>query len=253
MARLTRQSELSIEPPIITNDAAQRSCSSRNRSANQMDVSSIIKASIDVYRNLAFYEDHGYVSSESIEADSSEISNSITFETRYSKTTGLTLSWFGKPDSLFSRIADSIEICTNKKAFIKVKQKVRKTCSPEQALTIAGAGGGGDVGLIIPPLLLLDTTPLPKPFSLHSVTMAKLDGIAIVDDLECYRVKVLLSNQPWVGTYFISQSDFLIRKFESQRKLDIPKEKQQGLPDDLVGSFPKTTCSKMWFKDLKTN
>jgi len=53
--------------------------------------------------------------------------------------------------------------------------------------------------------------------------------------------------------YFISQSDFLIRKFESQRKLDIPKEKQQGLPDELVGSFPKTTCSKIWFKDLNSN
>ncbi|MBN8662017.1 MAG: hypothetical protein K2Y32_11475 [Candidatus Obscuribacterales bacterium] len=216
-----------------------------------MDGDSIIKNTIAAYGRLQAYEDHGYANLISFGADASEVSNSITFKTYYSKKDGLSLDWMGSSDKvLLSKIADAIEICSSNKALIKVDKKVRKKCSAEQALMIAGTASV-DIGLIIPPLLLVDLKPALKPLSLFSATMSKLSGIAIVDDVECYKVFVLLKSPPWVGTFFIGQSDFLIRKFENERNLDVPKDKQSEIPDELVGSLPIHREQRAWFKGLK--
>jgi hypothetical protein len=214
-----------------------------------MNANSIIEKTIDFYRGLAGYQDCGYSSVIVYDAQERELSHSATFQTNHSIQKGLSLSWYAGQETTLSRVADTIEIGVDGASQIKVNQKVRKKCTALQAMRIAG--GGGNLGFVVLPVLMIEAVKHFKSFGLNSVSLSKLDGEAIVDDVECSIVKVVLSEMPWFGTYYIGKSDFIIRKFERERTIDIPKDMRSKFADDFFSEYPELRTEKLWFKDIK--
>lgn len=90
-----------------------------------------------------------------------------------------------------------------------------------------------------------------KTTSLVSVVSARFTADEVVDGFLCDRILVELSTFPWIGIYFISKSDNLIRKFENQRSVnpaEMGADTGSFTPEELQ---PRTSTQEIWFKNVR--
>lgn len=213
------------------------------------DASAILIKTIKAYSDLAHYEDDGLCTSLTKYADGSTQQSCKSFITQFTAPFHLEFSWCDYNSTLAPHLPDAVEIKNSKQAVIKCHEKTYKKCLPEEAVRFA-VGLSGCAGAVVLPLLLNSLSGFNNT-SLAAIVSSRLIADEVVDGHLCYRVLVELSTFPWIGLYFISKSDYLIRKFENERSIN-PAEMATDTgaltPDALQ---PRTSTQEIWFKNVR--
>jgi len=213
------------------------------------DASAILIKTVKTYSDLAQYEDDGLCTSLTKYADGSTQDSCKSFITQFTAPFHLEFSWCDYNSTLAPHLPDAVEIKNIKQAVIKCHEKTYKKCLPEEAVRFA-VGLSGGAGAIVLPLLVTSLSGL-KTTSLSSVVSARLTADEVVDGFLCYRILVELSTSPWIGLYFISKADYLIRKFENDRSIN-PSEVVSdtgSLTHEELES--RTASQQIWFKNVR--
>lgn len=213
------------------------------------DASAILIKTVKTYSDCAHYEDDGLCTSLTKYADGSTQESCKSFITQFTAPFHLEFTWCDYNDTLAPHLPDAIEIKNSKQSVVKKHEKTFKKCQPEEAMKFA-VGLSNEAGAIVLPLLVTSLTGL-KTTSLAAVVSARLTADEVVDGFLCYRILVELSTFPWIGIYFISKSDNLIRKFENERSVnptEMGADTGSFTPEELQ---PRTSTQEIWFKNVR--
>jgi len=213
------------------------------------EASAILNKTVETYSDFAHYEDDGLCTTITKYADGSTQESCKSFVTQFTAPLKLQFAWCDYSSTLAPHLPDAIEIKNSKQSIVKKHEKTFKKCQPEEAMKFA-VGLSNGAGAIVLPLLVTSLSGL-KTTSLASVVSARLTADEVVDGFLCYRILVELSTFPWIGVYFISKADYLIRKFENERSINLSEMVSDTGSLTQEELQPRASSQQIWFKNVR--